>query len=69
MSKKAVTLEALHVMSSRRKMRFFSTATKEQIEQFTEPCMGEAHSPEVGGMIDYCMRCMSVRWGRMLKSV
>lgn len=29
-----------------------------------EPCPGEAHKPEVGGMIDNCMVCMP-RWGTM----
>lgn len=29
-----------------------------------EPCTGEAHKPEVGGMIDNCMVCMP-RWGTM----
>jgi hypothetical protein len=27
------------------------------------PCPGEAHNPEVGGMIDNCMMC-APRWGK-----
>jgi len=28
------------------------------------PCTGEAHKPEVGGMIDHCMVCMP-HWGEV----
>ena len=27
-----------------------------------QPCRGEAHNPEVGGMIDHC-GCCAPRWG------
>ncbi len=58
-----VTPEQIRTMTPYSRRKFFSTATKEQIERVTDPCDGEAHS---NAFIDNCMICAPL-WGRMLK--
>jgi hypothetical protein len=59
-----VTIEQIHAMAPKERMKFFRRASKEQIEELTEPCPGEAHA---NAHIDYCMSCLGVIWGRKLK--
>jgi hypothetical protein len=39
---------------------------RQEMEDMTEPCTGEAHS---NGLIDNCSTCMGVTWGRQIKRV
>jgi hypothetical protein len=42
--------------------RRISTLLRCHFDIVIKPCTGEAHRPEVGGMIDHCMVC-APRWG------
>jgi len=59
-----MTLEKVHALKGGQRLRFFRTATPEQVEEFTLPCPGQAHE---NLHIDYCMTCLNVSWGRVLK--
>lgn len=50
--------------AKRRRSSQFCHKHHGRYETREEPCNGEAHKPEVAGMIDNCMVCMP-RWGVM----
>lgn len=60
------TLAKLHEVSPKTLSKFFRQATAVQVNEFTVPCRGEAHS---NPFIDNCGLCLGVVWGRMLKSM
>lgn len=65
----AEKLAELRAMKVERRYKFFSMCSDELKAELSEPCTGEAHDPQVGGMIDNCGLCMNsgAGWGRMLK--
>lgn len=46
------------------RIRFLHRRVVHALELVTVPCRGEAHLPEVGGMIDNCWSCAPL-WGRV----
>jgi hypothetical protein len=59
-----VTLERIRAMSPNRRRKFFAKASPQEIEAFTDPCYGDAHT---NAFVDGCGVCLNVTWGRMLK--
>lgn len=59
-------LQKLHKMTPKKLFAWFNRATPEEIEAVTQPCPGDAHT---NPHIDYCLRCMNTKWGRVLKDL
>lgn len=51
-------------MKPNKRAKFLQGLSDQELESITVPCYGEAHS---NPYIDYCMICLGVRWGRILK--